>query len=163
MTEKYSVKFKESMVKKLTVPGAVSATSLSREVGIPQSTLSRWVRENAMGMGEGEGMERKRPQEWTAAEKLEVVIEAGKLDEESLGRYLREKGLHTVNLQQWRQEVLEALEGKRRNGKADPRDKRIRELERELKRKEAALAEAAALLVLKKKAHDIWGDREGER
>jgi hypothetical protein len=92
-----------------------------------------------------------------------VVIEAGKLDEESLGRYLREKGLHTVNLQQWRQEVLEALEGKRKNGKADPRDKRIRELERELKRKESALAEAAALLVLKKKAHDIWGDREGER
>ena len=108
-------------------------------------------------------MERKRPQEWSAAEKLEVVIEAGKLDEESLGRYLREKGLHTVHLQQWRQEVLEALKGKRKNGKADPRDKRIRELERELKRKEAALAETAALLVLKKKAHDIWGDREDER
>jgi transposase-like protein len=114
-------------------------------------------------MEEGEGMERKRPQDWSAAEKLEVVIEAGKLDEESLGRYLREKGLHTANLQQWRQEVLEALEGKRRNGKNDPRDKRIRELERELKRKEAALAEAAALLVLKKKAHDIWGDHEDER
>ena len=163
MTEKYSATFKETMVKKLTVPGAVSATALSREVGIPQSTLSRWVRENAVGLEEGEGMEKKRPKDWSAEEKLEVVIEAGKLDEESLGRYLREKGIHTANLQQWRREVLEALEGKRRDGKSDPRDKRIRELERELKRKESALAEAAALLVLKKKAHDIWGDPEDER
>jgi len=161
MTGKYTATFKEAMVKKLTIPGASNVTALAREVGIHQTTLSRWVREYAMGVGEG--MKGKRPQEWSAAEKLEVVIEAGKLDEENLGRYLREKGLHTVHLQQWKQEILEAMEGKRRNGKSDPRDKRIRELERELRRKEAALAEAAALLVLKKKAHDIWGDREGER
>ena len=163
MAGKYTTTFKEAMVKKLTIPGASSVTALAREVGIHQTTLSRWVREYAMGVGEGEGMKGKRPQEWSAAEKLEVVIEAGKLDEENLGRYLREKGLHTVHLQQWKQEILEAMEGKRRNGKSDPRDKRIRELERELRRKESALAEAAALLVLKKKAHDIWGDREGER
>jgi len=163
MTGKYSATFKESMVKKLTVPGALSAAVLSKEVGIAQSTLSRWVREYVMGVGEGEGMKGKRPQERTAAEKLDVVIEAEKLDEESLGRYLRERGLHTVHLQQWRQEVLEALDPKRKRKKEDGRDKRIRELERELKRKEAALAEAATLLVLKKKAQEIWGDHEDER
>jgi len=48
---------------------------------------------------------------------------------------------------------------KERNGEGQ----RIRELEAELRRKEKALAETAALLVLKKKAQAIWGEPEGEK
>ena len=64
-------------------------------------------------------------------------------------------------MQQWRKEMLNGLEtaspAKKNKGKS-PEAKRIRELERELYRKEKALAETAALLVLKKKAQAIWGD-----
>ena len=95
----------------------------------------------------------------TAEEKLQTVQEYdNQPDEESRGRFLRERGFYSVEIQRWREEMLEALNGK--PGVKDPRDQRIRELERELRRKEKALAETAALLTLKKTAHQIWGDSE---
>ena len=159
---KYSDTFKQAMVSKLTVPGAISAGSLATEVGISQSTLSRWVREYVNMDGKGVYMKGKRPQDWTAEEKLEAVLEMEKLDEQDTGKYLREKGLHTIHVQKWKQEMLEGLKSNGKGlSKAAPQGKRIKELEKELNRKEKALAETAALLVLKKKAEDIWGDRGG--
>lgn len=105
----------------------------------------------------------KRPNDWSAEDKLKIVTEAASLDEEQLGAFLREKGLHLTHLEQWRMQVLEALQNRSpkkitKSKKDDTR--RIRALEKELNRKDKALAEAAALLVLKKKVHDIWGDEE---
>ena len=158
----YSDKIKETMVSKLTAPNAMSAGALSLEVGVPQSTLSRWLREYSRMGGNGINMKGKRPQDWTAEEKLEAVLEMEKLDEQEKGKYLREKGIHTIHVQRWKQEMLEGLKSNGKGlSKADPRGKRIKELEKELNRKEKALAETAALLVLKKKAEDIWGDRGG--
>ena len=90
----------------------------------------------------------KRPQDWTPEEKLAAVLEATSLTEEDLGPFLRSRGLHEAHLQQWHDQMLmglEPFEGKRNERK------RIQELEKELQRKDKALAEAAALLVLKKK------------
>ena len=137
-------------------------TPLAQEVGIHQSTLSRWVREYAKVGKMGGVMKARRPQDWTAEEKLNAVLEYERLEEEEQrGKYLREKGLHSVNIERWKQELIEGLKSSK-SGKKDPRDKRIKELEKELRRKEKALAETAALLVLKKKAQAIWGDREDE-
>lgn len=107
-------------------------------------------------------MTAKRPKDWSAQEKLQVVIEAAGVPEEELGAFLRRKGLHEAQLEEWRQSVLGSLEktpgrpGKKRTAEA----RRVRELERELARKDKALAEAAALLVLKKKARAIWGGED---
>jgi len=157
----YSQTVKESMVTKLTSPGGPSAYALSQEVGIHQSTLSRWIREYATVGKAGGVMKEKRPQDWTAEEKLEAVLEYEKLEEDSRGKYLREKGLHSVHIERWKQELIEGLKASK-GKKKDGRDTRIKELEKELRRKEKALAEAAALLVLKKKAQAIWGDGEDE-
>ena len=165
----YSKGFKASMVQKLATPGGPSAGQLAQEVGVPQSTLSRWLRQ-AGRFGGGNGaippdpprrpMAAKRPQDWTAEEKLQAVIEAAGLPEAELGEFLRRQGLHEAQLQQWRDGVLAGLEQhpKRGSKKSSPEARRVRELERELARKEKALAEAAALLILKKKAQAIWGD-----
>jgi transposase len=158
----YSDTLKEAMVLKLISPGAPSATSLAQEVGIHQSTLSRWVREYVKVGKEGGVMKARRPQDWTAEEKLNAVLKYEKLEEEQRGKYLREKGLHSAHIGRWKQELIEGLKSSK-SGKKDPRDKRIKELERELMRKDKALAETAALLVLKKKAQAIWGDREDEK
>ena len=156
----YSDTVKEAMIMKLTSTNAPSATSLAQEVGIHQSTLSRWVREYAKVGKEGGVMKARRPQDWTAEEKLNAVLEYEKLEEEEQrGKYLREKGLHSLHLERWKQELIEGLKSSK-SGKKDRRDKRIKELERELRRKDKALAETAALLVLKKKAQDIWGEGE---
>ena len=158
----YSETVKEAMVLKLTSPSAPSSISLAQEVGIHQSTLSRWVKEYGNVSKMGGVMKGRRPQDWTAEEKLNAVLEYEKLEEEEQrGKYLREKGIHSVHIERWKGELIEGLKSSK-SGKRDPRDKRIKELERELRRKDKALAETAALLVLKKKAQAIWGDREDE-
>jgi len=109
-------------------------------------------------------MKSKRPEDWTAEEKLKAIGEYENLDEEQRGIYLREKGIHSVHLQRWQKEFVEAYDSRKKKTRGiDPRQKRIKELEDDLGRKEKALAETAALLVLKKKAQAIWGDPEDER
>ena len=159
MGRHYSDEFRHAMIEKMSRPDAKSATALAEEVGVPQGTLSRWLRECSRFGTMGEGMgNKKRPQNWTAEEKLEAVIAYDGMDESERGLYLRGHGLYSVDIERWREEILRALSKKSKKG--DPKDKRIKDLEGELRRKEKALAEAAALLVLKKKALEIWGDDE---
>jgi hypothetical protein len=93
----------------------------------------------------------------TAQEKLRLVLEASGLSEEELGAFLRREGVHEAELGAWRAKALEAAEGalkaphgKRSKNTAERR--KIRDLERELRNKDKALAEVSALLILKKKA-----------
>lgn len=93
---------------------------------------------------------------YSPQDKLRVVSDAARLNDSELGEFLRRAGIHEDDLARWREEALGGLGGTR---KGQPPSKRIRELERELRRKEKALAEAAALLVLAKKARSLWGGR----
>ena len=162
MGSHYSDDFKKAMVRKMSGTRAKRAGVLAEEVGVHQSTLSRWLREygNVDSTG-GEMSTKKRPQNWTAEEKMQSVIAYDGMDESEQGLYLRARGLYSVDIERWREEMLQALS--RKPKKADPKDRRIKNLESELRRKEKALAETAALLVLKKKAQAIWGDDEEEK
>ncbi len=168
----YPETFKEKMVLRMSEPGGISANALSEEVGVSQTSLSKWLRDVAgvepvAKRVNGKSIKAKvgkRPQDWTAEEKLEAVVESALLSEQELGEYLRRKGLHEAQLEQWRRRVteaaMEALQSKSSRKKASVEANRVRTLERELRRKEKALAETAALLVLKKKAAAIWGDED---
>lgn len=144
----------------------MSATALSKDVGVSQGTLSRWLRE----AGSIEGMSKNNsnpahqsPREWSIEKKIRVVYEAMSLSDDELGEFLRREGLHEVQLQEMRQAVEEALSGgKKKAAKKSRIDaKKIKKLERELVRKEKALAEVTALLVLKKKLDAYYlGDEE---
>ena len=140
-------------------PGAISATELSRETGIPQPTLSRWLRGAASlrlvsnkpeAPHEGEAVVEKRPQEWSSKERLQLLVEADGLDDQELGELLRRRGVHREQFDAWRAALDEAF-AQPRAGRRSPEAKRIKELEREVARKDKALAETAALLVLQKK------------
>lgn len=176
----YSESMKARMIKRMTGPDAMSANALSKEVGISQGTLSRWLRAAATVAPVSKKKRRapasktpasrragRRAQDWTTVEKLRVVIETAEMSEEELGAFLRRKGLHREQLEQWRIAAAEALEkpsGRRGRAKRGPtpEQKRIRELERQLQRKEKALAEAAALLVLKKKFETLFGEEDDD-
>jgi len=88
---------------------------------------------------------------WSPAEKLRIISEALGLKGEELGAFMRREGLHDSDLEGMRAAALEGLEPKTVQRGPSPEEKRIATLERELRRKEKALAEAAALLVLQKK------------
>jgi transposase len=161
------------MVEKMTGPRAKTATELATEVGVSQPTLSRWKREagtvrrttmSSPEDGKPAASATKRPQDWTAEEKWALVTEAATVPEAELGALLRRKGVHEAQLTEWRAAAMAALQPpSRRERKAANIEKlKIRNLERELKRKEKALAEAAALLVLKKKVQAIWGDEDDD-
>ena len=156
----YSKEFREALIARMLPPESVSACALSEEVGVGHSTLSRWLRiarkMSLMGGEKKKAMMPRRPQDWKAEEKLRAVLESASLSEEELGEYLRRHGLHESDLAEWREDALEGLSGK----KTKESSKRVRALERELKRKDKALAEAAALLVLRKKAQALWGDED---
>lgn len=163
----YANGFKARMVQRLSGPEGISATALSKEVGVSQATLSRWLRAastvGAMGGGqdsqEGGG---KTPRQWSLEEKLRVLNEASGLSGEELGAFLRKEGLHTAQLDEWRRLAAEALAGARKRTKKSPEARRVRELEKELLRKDRALAEVTALLALKKKIQEIWGDGDDD-
>lgn len=97
MVTEYSEAFKAKMVRKMLPPGAVSANALATELGMNQSTLSRWLKE-----ARTQGVMDKPRKKWTPAEKLRVVVEAGKLRDSELGDFLRREGLHEAQLKEWR-------------------------------------------------------------
>jgi transposase-like protein len=178
---RYPEALKTKMVLRMTGPRAMSAAALAQETHIPQSTLSRWLREFATLRGmnndnpapdhaETDAMLPDPPATHRARgaeEKLRLVALADTLGEQELGALLRREGLHAADIEAWRADMLAALTQRSKGAseataaRLDDR-RRIQELERELHRKDKALAEAAALLVLQKKVRAIWEDADDD-
>lgn len=160
----YSRDMKEVMVAKLCSPGGPTYSQLSLESGIGLSTLHNWVKK----FGSDRDLKQNKTREWNAVERLQAVLEAQSLDETELGDFLRRNGLHSQDIDAWKAEALADAGEKRQRGrpKKDPevvaKDLKIKNLERELRRKEKALAEAAALIILKKRVEEIWGRDEDD-
>jgi transposase len=142
------------MIERLTGSSAESARKVARETGISQETLSRWLRE-ALSLPD---VATKRPtsKSWSIDEKVRVLAEASKLSGTHLTAMLQREGLLLAELEQWRLALGEDVKTSMAT------TKRIKKLERELARKEKALAEAAALLVLKKKVDHLWEDEDDD-
>lgn len=165
----YSQSFKNAMVKRMLNGGNKHRRALADEVGVHPSTLSRWVRES----GKTGIMTRKtiksqnlRPDDKTPEDKFQLIVEASQLSDEKLGDFLRKNGIHEAQLEQWKLEALGGLS--KHSHKPLPRaknmsdTKKMKTLEKDLRRKDKALAEAAALLILKKKVEALWGDEDDD-
>ncbi len=147
MTRPFSLAYKQKMLERLTGKTAVSARQLAMETGMRQQTLSRWLQ----AASSVPVMPAKRPlRTWPLDEKLRILTEASRLTGAELTRVLQREGLLLAEFEQWRLALADDGRGSMAS------TKRIRALERELARKDKALAEAAALLVLKKKVDHLW-------
>ena len=147
----YSPAFKSRMLRRLVGPSAMSANALAKEVGVGQPRLSRWLHDSRTVEDMGSSKRKK----WTGAEKLRVVIAARGLRETELGALLRREGVHEAELTAWQAAAEPALNDVARRAPRSADAQRIHALERELRRTDAALAETAALLVLKNKFQAI--------
>lgn len=156
MTKPYSVAFKQKMVERLIGKNAVSGAQLARETGVRQQNLSRWLNE-ARRLPVMVDKPKSRAREWTVEQKARILSEGSKLGEgEELIAYLEREGVKLAEYESWRIALEEG-------GRASASTNRlIRRLERELSRKEKALAEAAALLVLKKKVETFYEEGEDD-
>ena len=149
---RYGQAFKDKAVARLLPPESASLESVARDLSISAPTLERW-RADALSRP-------AREWAWTAAARFEAVLVTAAMDEAGKSAWCRERGVYPQELEQWRQAATQALaepedaRASHRETKADRR--RIKELERELRRKDKALAETAALLVLSKKLEVIF-------
>ena len=167
---RYSEEFKESIIQKMMPPNNVPVSQLVRETGISDVTLYTW-RKKAVSKGVPVPGDGKNPDQWTPENKLAVIIETAALNQTEMAEYCRQKGLFAEQIQQWKAAFISSASAKpdsqpkQRKALSDEQKKdkqTIKKLERELNRKDKALAETAALLVLTKKAQEIWGAPEDD-
>lgn len=163
---RYSAERKEAVLRQMMPPQNRPVAELVRETGITEVTLYTWRRQaKAAGVPvPGDG---KNPTAWSSEDKFAVVLETAALNAHELAEYCRRKGLFVEQVALWKQACCQANaapgeQPERTRAQAKQDQKRIRQLEKELARKEKALAEAAALLMLRKKAQAIWGEPEDD-
>ena len=156
----YPVEMKEAVIKKVLI-GGKPHHEIAKEAGIGRSTLTYWLKhyrkDRKMNLTDIE----KRPQDWTGEERLNALITTGNMSEVERVAWCRKEGLFTHHLDQWKNDATSLLTSA--NDRSKSKDsKRLKQenaaLKKDLERKEKALAETAALLVLKKKADLIWGE-----
>ena len=163
---RYSPERKEAVLRKMMPPHNRPIKQLAQEEGISEATLFNWrkqAREKGLLLPDGDS----GPEGWSARDKFAAVLETASLNETKLAEYCRTKGIYSEQLSQWHKACEQANDWDRENDRRLKKEKkadlkRIRKLKKELRRKEKALAETAALLVLQKKAQAIWGDPEDE-
>ncbi len=159
----YSVEFKKSAVQKLLTRGNRTVVDITSELGISPPTLYQWrdYFANVDGMKKSTS-----PKNRTATEKLKTLIDYEAIPDDKRGEFLRKNGLHLDNIVEWKNQILTALSPLRKSlhdrTELVVEQKKVKELESEIRRKDKALAEASALLILKKKANLIWGSEEEE-
>lgn len=155
---RYGQAFKNKVLAKLLPPSLASLEQVSQEVGVSIDTLERWRAEALTTPA--------RERAWSASARLSAVITTAAMDEASRSAWCRENGVYPQELDAWRASATQALaepEEQRASPKETAADRRrIKELERELRRKDKALAETAALLVLSKKLEAIFHKGEDE-
>jgi transposase len=164
--KRYSEERKQSVLKKMMPPLNTPVTQLVSETGISDCTLYTWRKELRLQgvVVPGNG---KNAEDWSSENKFAVVVETLTLNEAELAAYCRKKGLYVDQVKSWKESCQQA------NARTEDKEKEIKKrslkekkelqsLKKELRRKEKALAETAALLVLRKKADAIWGESEDD-
>jgi transposase len=164
--KRYSKEFKKAAVQKMLSRGNRSVKLVSEDLGTSPQMLYLWVKELARGTAGGMKPTERRPQDLSAAEKMKAVIEFEVLPELDQGLYLRREGFMSEHLSGWKKICERALdvgqEAPVARAEWSEMNRKLKELEKDLLRKDRALAETTALLVLKKKADLIWGIHEDE-
>lgn len=158
---------KAKLIERMLPPSDEPVPQLARETGIPKDTLYGWRREAQRQRGLSPTAVAGKGERWSSEGKFAMVVETAALPEAERGEYCRKRGVYPEQLQAWRQACEQAnaaqtTKTSHRSAEAQAAKRRVRELERELRRKEQALAETAALLVLRKKAQAIWGEAVAE-
>ena len=159
---RYSPERKEAILKQLLPPISLSVAEVAKEEGIHEATLYNW-RKQCKARGGVVSDSQSSSKHWSAETKLAVVAQTYAMTEHELSQYCREKGLFPEQVKAWRSDCIQgfgsakeqAIETKKQ-ARADKLE--IKALKKELRHKEKALAETAALLVLRKKLNAFYGD-----
>jgi transposase-like protein len=157
----HSEAFIEQALVKVYSRGARSVLSVATEMNVKYHTLKYWMKTKSRPHGDAQPVQEKRPQDWTAPEQLRALQQTHGLEDATLQAWCRQHGIFAHHLRRW-EEAFCGLEATPAAGQREVRMLKDENamLRRDLIRKEKALAEAAALLVLQKKFRALWEDEE---
>lgn len=157
---KYSEEQRRMWVKKFLTRGTKSIEEFCRENALSASVLYRWV--SIYGRTDDMKPLARTPQNWTSAEKFKAVMDFDALAVEEQGAFLRREGVHADHIEMWREKMRKSLDPENPDKRSERGEMvyKILTLEKELLRKDKALAEAAAIIILKKKIDLIWGTED---
>ena len=158
----YPIQLKEAVLKKV-LQGNKPHYEVAKELGVGRSTIGKWLKEHKQNGSIKLKSKGKRPKDWTAEERISAIIKTGCMTEEDRTAWCRKNGIFTHNLDQWEKDAIYAVIPKPNKDQLEEHKnlkKEISALKKDLSRKDKALAETAALLILKKKAQEIWGEPE---
>jgi transposase-like protein len=161
--KQYPEELKASIITKLLGPNNADIPALAMESGIPKDTLYSWRIKHRRRDQQLNAQKIDDNSKINSSEKFDIVIETAHMNQAELSAYCRSKGLYPEQIDAWRTQCRQAntaLSPKADRKKFNEQTKEIHQLKSELNRKDKALAEAATLLILKKKVHQIWGDAE---
>ena len=157
----FSEDFKKAVIQKLLAPDSPGPSKIAEEFGIYDSTLYNWKQKYA------NSQLMTKSKNWTPEQMLEAIIKTASMDEQELGKYLRSNGLHSTDLEAFKNEFIQLKKEKKRGRpQIDPEivalRKENKKMESDIKRKDRALAEYSARVILLKKSHEIWGTNEDD-
>jgi len=155
----YNESFRQQALEKVYTRGNGTIEMVADDLNMSKGTLRNWMKADQNNSPARAGQRSRRPTDWSRAERLQILLESHDLDEEALNAFCRKQGIFRHHLEQWQAAFIAG-------GNVDSRAE-LRELKdtnkvltRELNRKEKALAEAAALLVLQKKYQALWEEKD---
>lgn len=173
MSTKFTQAFKQQAVEKaLRRDPSVSFHAVANMLGIGHSTLYRWIvdaKNPAADAPEGSfNMNKnseKKPHDWSLEERFQMIVECAALDKDAMNQACRKRGIYPHHIEQWRRDFL--TPSTQNTAKSDALElKKLKQefsvAKKDLNRKNKALAEAAALLVLQKKVNALWGNNEDD-
>lgn len=155
----YTESFRQQALEKVFSRGSNSIRVVAEDLNMSLGTLRNWMKADRDRSRATAGLQSKRPQDWSLADRLQLLMESHSLDEEALNAFCREKGIFRHHLEQWQATFTAGGAVDNRSQLRELKDTN-RRLTRELNRKEKALAEAAALLVLQKKYQALWEEKD---
>ncbi|WP_428353138.1 transposase [Methyloprofundus sp.] len=162
----YSQEFKiQSVEKALSKRDDQTLNDIADDLRIGYSTLQRWIhlaKKNKLEKPETSMSTEKSPQSWTKTQRLEAVIDCHSLSDEQLSSYCRKNGIYPHHVKEWKSGFLSEnqVSGSTSRQEQKKLKQENKRLQKELNRKDRALSETAALLVLSKKCQAIWGEKE---
>ena len=159
---RYPKEFKEQVLKRLLPPNAESVKRVAEETGVSHQTLRNWMQE-AHIHDLVQSLPPEPPSSLSTSEKFRIVVETLSMSEDELSEYARKAGLYVTQIKEWRDICVNANATENAQKRSMQKElkavqKENSELRKDLRKKEKALAETAALLVLRKKAEAIWGE-----
>jgi transposase-like protein len=160
----YSEEFKNSMIARMLPPNNEPVSKIAKETNVRIATLHKWKKEHIKS---GEPIKSSDTDRWSSQEKFMVVMETAGMNEVELSKYCRQKGIYPNQVKDWKDVCMQAnggiaQEASRLNKEMKDKKKAIKALEKEIQRKDKALAETAAVLVLRKKLNALLGTDDEE-